>query len=86
MSERRARIGESSVNELLAPLEVNEPLYYTLPEFDIRIVFEPIDFVQVNAGINQRMVHFAVEQLVVDSTLPCSKIQNSVPGTPFVQT
>jgi 23S rRNA (uracil1939-C5)-methyltransferase len=25
--------------------------------------FEPIDFVQVNSEINQRMVHFAVEQL-----------------------
>ena len=48
---------------LLYPDSVNESLYYTLPEFDIRIDFEPIDFVQVNEGINRRMVHFAVEQL-----------------------
>ncbi len=45
------------------PDVVDEPLYYTLPEFDIRVDFEPVDFVQVNADINQRMVHFAVEQL-----------------------
>ena len=48
---------------LLYPDDVSEPLHYTLPEFDIRVDFEPIDFVQVNAGINRRMVHFAVEQL-----------------------
>lgn len=48
---------------LLHPETAAEPLYYTLPEFDIRIDFEPIDFVQVNSDINQRMVHFAVEQL-----------------------
>ncbi len=54
--------GPDSVS-LLYPDEVDEPLYYTLPEFDIRIDFEPIDFVQVNGGINRRMVHVAVEQL-----------------------
>jgi 23S rRNA (uracil1939-C5)-methyltransferase len=48
---------------LLYPEAVDESLYYTLPEFDVRVDFEPVDFVQVNAGINRRMVHFAVEQL-----------------------
>ena len=48
---------------LLYPETSGEPLYYTLPEFDIRVDFEPIDFVQVNSDINRRMVHFAVEQL-----------------------
>ena len=52
---------------LLYPDAIEEPLYYTLPEFDVRVDFEPIDFVQVNAGINQRMVHFAVEQLAVET-------------------
>lgn len=51
--------------QLIQPASLDEPLYYTLPEFDIRIDFEPIDFVQVNRDINQRMVHFAVEQLQV---------------------
>ncbi len=49
--------------QLIEPEGVGEPLYYTLPEFDIRIDFEPIDFVQVNSEINRRMVHFAIEQL-----------------------
>ena len=48
---------------LFYPDAVDESLFYTLPEFDIRVDFEPIDFVQVNSDINQRMVHFAVEQL-----------------------
>jgi len=48
---------------LLYPQSVDEPLYYSLAEFDINIAFEPIDFVQVNSDINQRMVHFAVQQL-----------------------
>ncbi len=48
---------------LLYPAGDSEPLYYTLPEFDIRIDFEPVDFIQVNSEINRRMVHFAVEQL-----------------------
>jgi 23S rRNA (uracil1939-C5)-methyltransferase len=40
-----------------------EPLSYTLPDFDVRIDFEPIDFVQVNAGINRAMVVAALELL-----------------------
>ena len=52
---------------LLFPADAEEALYYTLPEFDIRIDFEPIDFVQVNGDINRRMVHFAVEQLAVEA-------------------
>ena len=48
---------------LLYPDRAEESLRYSLPEFDIRVDFEPIDFVQVNSDINQRMVHFAVEQL-----------------------
>jgi 23S rRNA (uracil1939-C5)-methyltransferase len=51
--------------QLIEPASVDESLYYTLPEFDIKIEFEPIDFVQVNSDINQRMVRFAIEQLRV---------------------
>lgn len=38
-------------------------LSYSLPEFDVEIAFEPIDFVQVNAEINRRMVSRAIELL-----------------------
>jgi len=47
----------------LNPVGDVEPLYYALPEFDVRIEFEPVDFVQVNAEINRKMVHAAVELL-----------------------
>ena len=48
---------------LLYPESIDAPLHYTLPEFDLSVDFEPIDFVQVNSEINQRMVRFAVDQL-----------------------
>jgi len=50
---------------IIQPAEVGDALHYTLPDFDIKIDFEPIDFVQVNGDINQRMVKFAIEQLQV---------------------
>ncbi|MEL7186518.1 MAG: 23S rRNA (uracil(1939)-C(5))-methyltransferase RlmD [Pseudomonadota bacterium] len=49
--------------QLLYPTSIDSPLQYTLPEFDLVIDFEPVDFVQVNGPINQRMVHYAIEQL-----------------------
>lgn len=53
--------------QLLSPQTIDESLYYTLPEFNIKIEFGPIDFVQVNHEINQRMVAFAIAQLQPDS-------------------
>ena len=53
---------------LLYPESGIESLSYSLQEFDIRIDFEPIDFVQVNSEINERMVHFAIEQLRPEPT------------------
>lgn len=49
--------------QLIEPASPVDPLCYTLPDFDIRIDFEPVDFVQVNSDINRRMVRFAVDQL-----------------------
>ena len=48
---------------LLYPDTEQDPLYYTLPEFDVRIEFEPVDFVQINDEINQAMVGRALELL-----------------------
>ena len=39
-----------------APLGDAGTLSYSLPDFDIEIEFAPTDFVQINAGINVRMV------------------------------
>ena len=48
---------------LLYPDSVQDPLYYDLPEFDVRIAFDAVGFVQVNSEINRRMVHQAVALL-----------------------
>ncbi len=48
---------------LLHPEEIDEALYYGLPEFDVRIEFSPVDFVQINSEVNQLMVGRAIELL-----------------------
>jgi len=53
--------------ELFAPADAVEPLHYALPEFDLQLDFEPVDFVQINAEINRRMVHSAIELLELRS-------------------
>jgi len=53
--------------EILHPPEAPEPLRYTLPDFDVHIEFEPVDFVQVNSDINRRMVAAAIELLVPEA-------------------
>lgn len=49
--------------EPLALEDAGGSLHYMLPEFDVQIDFEPVDFVQVNGEINRRMVHSAIELL-----------------------
>jgi len=58
--------GKPDALEALWP-EDPEPLYYELPEFDVRIEFEPADFTQVNTDINQRMVSRVIELLQLES-------------------
>ena len=41
-------------------------LYYTLPEFGIRMPFKPTDFTQVNHQINRLLVHKALRLLEVE--------------------
>jgi 23S rRNA (uracil1939-C5)-methyltransferase len=49
--------------ELLWPDPPAEPLYYAMPEFDVRVEFEPAGFVQVNGEVNRRLVAAAVRLL-----------------------
>lgn len=49
------------------PENGEERLSYRLPEFDLTMKFHPMDFTQVNADINQRMVHRAIDWLDVQS-------------------
>lgn len=45
--------------------EAVTPLQYQLPEYSITITFEPADFIQINATINEKMVALALELLDV---------------------
>jgi 23S rRNA (uracil1939-C5)-methyltransferase len=40
-----------------------EPLYYSLPEFGLKMQFRPIDFTQVNHGINRMLLRRAMKLL-----------------------
>jgi 23S rRNA (uracil1939-C5)-methyltransferase len=54
--------GPESVHRIL-PATGEERLYYALPDFKLLLAFHPMDFTQVNAGINRQMVHRAIELL-----------------------
>jgi len=51
--------------ESVAPFhpEVRDALYYDLPEFGVRIAFQPSDFTQVNPAINRLLVSRALRLL-----------------------
>lgn len=53
---------------LLYPDSAVDSLYYDLSEFDVRIAFDAVGFVQVNSEINRRMVSRAIELLEPDAT------------------
>jgi 23S rRNA (uracil1939-C5)-methyltransferase len=38
-------------------------LSFPIPDFDLRLAFRPLDFIQVNAGLNQKMIARAMELL-----------------------
>ena len=46
------------------PLDGQAPaLSFRLPQWDVELAFEPLDFIQVNAGLNQKMIARALELL-----------------------
>lgn len=54
--------------DTIAPLESDAPaLYYELPRFDARLYFQPNDFVQIHAGVNEKMVDQALDKLDVQA-------------------
>jgi 23S rRNA (uracil1939-C5)-methyltransferase len=48
------------------PPQGEERLYYELPEYDLKLAFHPLDFTQINAGINHKMVHKGLELLALN--------------------
>jgi len=51
----------------LDPDSAQEPLFYELPDFDVRIEFESTDFLQVNGMVNRLMVSAAIDLLEVET-------------------
>jgi 23S rRNA (uracil1939-C5)-methyltransferase len=51
--------------ETAVPFHPSDPadLYYALPEFDVRVCFEPTDFTQVNHAVNRVLVRRALRLL-----------------------
>jgi 23S rRNA (uracil1939-C5)-methyltransferase len=49
----------------VVPLDGGEApvLSFGLPEFDLELAFRPLDFIQVNAGLNRRMIALALDLL-----------------------
>jgi len=40
-----------------------EDLYYLLPRYDLKLEFQPLQFIQINAAVNQAMIDLALELL-----------------------
>ena len=54
--------GPSTVQKLY-PEDGNERLSYKLDDFSLEMLFHPMDFTQVNTGINKKMLALAIELL-----------------------
>lgn len=75
LQKLRAFAKETGIAVLLQPagpasIHCLEPasleLEFEVPEFGVRLTFGPSDFIQVNAQMNQKMIHRALELLALD--------------------
>mgnify|MGYP001156747326 CR=1 FL=1 len=55
--------GDLNSLQLINYEKETEFLSYYLPEFDVKIEFSPVDFIQINNDINKKMVNLAVDLL-----------------------
>jgi 23S rRNA (uracil1939-C5)-methyltransferase len=58
--------GPASI-EPLEPGSQPDDLWYALPDYDIQLAFGPLDFIQVNQDMNQRMITQAMQLAVPQS-------------------
>lgn len=54
--------GNDTVHKVF-PADAVERLQYYLPEFDLQLNFHPMDFTQINAGINRKIIRQALSLL-----------------------
>ena len=55
--------------ETAAPLwPEDSSLFYELPDYELKMFFLPTDFTQVNAGLNRKMIPYAIELLELESS------------------
>jgi len=54
--------GNDSVHKVF-PTDGIDRLQYYLPEFDLQLNFHPMDFTQINAGINRKIINRAISLL-----------------------
>lgn len=55
--------GNSGGIELLSPQSDSASLSYRLPDYDLELFFRPLDFIQINGVVNQKMVRQALALL-----------------------
>lgn len=53
--------------QLFYPKDANFSMSFKIPEFDVSITFEPLDFIQVNQRMNEAMIRQALDLLEVKS-------------------
>ncbi|MDJ0759737.1 MAG: 23S rRNA (uracil(1939)-C(5))-methyltransferase RlmD [Woeseiaceae bacterium] len=66
--ELRVYLQEGGLDSIRQLAPYDGPLTYRLSDFDVDIAFEPVDFVQINAEINERMVRKAIDWLDVSES------------------
>ncbi len=60
--------GPNTVTKLYPKTDI-ERLFYDLPEFQLNMAFHPMDFTQVNAQINRKMINKAIELLDINAEI-----------------
>ena len=59
----RFYLQEGGLDSVQALIEGQDPLRYRLPAFDLELEFSPVDFIQVNGALNEKMIELALELL-----------------------
>ncbi|MCZ6826386.1 MAG: 23S rRNA (uracil(1939)-C(5))-methyltransferase RlmD [Gammaproteobacteria bacterium] len=61
--EVRLYLQEGGLDTVQALVEEQDALRYRLPAFGLELEFAPVDFIQVNGALNEKMIELAIELL-----------------------